>query len=491
MALGSSLVVASLGLLTVGVPANAAPGEGGEGSITIHKYEQPLDGDLGPADGSDLGEISGQRPVPGVEFSICEIDGLDLGTSADLDRVSDLGVSLDTQGEPVLSFVGEGAAPTLGTCTALAPTDDNGETVAAGRLADRAYVVYESGPLPNTVYVSQPTIVTIPFPGNGQEGQPVWNYNPHIYPKNVLAGSGATKNAQVIGGNISFDITVPINHLGFDDNGDPIIYTQFEIADQLSETLSYKDHSVSLAALGGADVPLEVGDYTVTEIDGLVTLVFNTSGLAKLDANIGGELTFRIGVSATGSGDTKNTATITVNGKGGDVEVPDPQNLHAGAHVLKTAMNKGASSAVPLAGATFELYSNIDAAPIGTCPANVADAAGTLRKVDTGLDPFVSATGSGATPDLVLAAGDYCVYETGVPLGYKGVVNGTKLTVEADNASVTILNTQIGSDEGDLPSLPLTGATGQILMLVAAVILLSVGGGLYVMRRRREGPADN
>ena len=83
------------------------------------------------------------------------------------------------------------------------------------------------------------------------------------------------------------------------------------------------------------------------------------------------------------------------------------------------------------------------------------------------------------------------MYETGVPAGYKGVVTGTKLTVASEDASVTIQNTQIGSDEGDLPSLPLTGATGQILMLLAAVILLAVGGGLYLMRRRREGPADN
>ncbi|MFT0848724.1 SpaH/EbpB family LPXTG-anchored major pilin [Actinomycetaceae bacterium L2_0104] len=490
-ALGSGIAIASLGLIAVGAPALAAPGEGGTGSITIHKYEQPTDGDLGPADGSDLGAITGQKPVSGVEFSICEIGGLDLAGSADWERISDLGVSLNAQGTPVLSFTGSGTAPTLGSCTPLGLTDGNGETVAAGLAADRAYVVYESGPLPNTVYLSQPAIVSVPFPGNGQDGQPVWNYNPHIYPKNVLAGSGATKNAEVIGANISFDISIPINHLGFDGNGDPIKYTQFEISDQLNGALSYQGSSVTLAAQGGGDVPLAAGDYTVTEANGLVKLVLNASGLAKLDANIGGTLVFTIDAVADGSGDTSNTATITVNGKGGDVEVPEPQKFHSGAHVLKTAMNKGASSAVPLGGATFELYSNVDAAAIGSCPANVADAASTLKKVDTGSVGFVSASGSGATPNLVLAEGDYCVYETGVPAGYKGVVTGTKLTVASEDASVTIQNTQIGSDEGDLPSLPLTGATGQILMLLAAVILLAVGGGLYLMRRRREGPADN
>ena len=113
-----------------------------------------------------------------------------------------------------------------------------------------------------------------------------------------------------------------------------------------------------------------------------------------------------------------------------------------------------------------------------------------MKKVDTGAAAFISASGSGATPELVLAEGEYCVYETGVPAGYKGVVTGTKLTVAGENANVTIQNTQIGSDEGDLPSLPLTGATGQILMLLGSLVLLTIGGGLYLMRRRREEPTD-
>lgn len=482
-AFASSIVLATFGLLTVGVPVNAIPGDGGTGTLTIHKYEQPS-GDLGPSDGSDLGSVTA-IPVEGVKFSVCQINNLDLATSADWEEVNKATLSNNGASAPGLTYTGSKVpAPTLGTCTELSATDATG-VATTSLAADRAYAVYESSPLSNTVTAAQPFIITVPFPGNGTSGQPVWNYDPHVYPKNTLAGSGATKNGMIIGNKVTFDVTVPVIPLLAGDT-----YSEFIITDTLNSDLTYSASSVMLTN-GGTNL-LSPGDYTLVESGGTVTLTMTTAGRAKLDANIGGVVTLTINADAKGNGNTSNKANIQLNGARTEVEIISPQDFFSGAHVKKNAQNKGASTEVPLAGATFMVYSKVNAATITACPATqlLAAADFTLHKVDTDIAPFVSGT-TGMTPTLTLAKGDYCVYETEVPAGYKGETNGKKLTVDSVDTFVTFLNTQVGATAGDLPNLPITGAQGQILMMIIGVALVSVAGGVYLVRRRRSETTSN
>ncbi|KIP51773.1 SpaH/EbpB family LPXTG-anchored major pilin [Leucobacter komagatae] len=476
---GSGIGVAALALGAVAFsasPALAAPGEGGTGTVTVHKFEQPA-GDLGANDGTEL-ETSGATPLV-AGFAACAIEGIDLGKSADWDRLSNITITPVEGDIPVVEEAGKGEL-TL-KCGAEQMTSSTDGSAAFELDADRAYVVYESTPAANAIAAAQPTLITVPYPGNGAAGQPVWNYQPHIYPKNTVVGSGATKDGVVIGNQVSFDITVPVNPLAKGDN-----YSELRVNDQLKGFLEYTSGSVVLEGKDGAPVTLDKGtDYTLTEPTGAngveVVLNFLTPGLAKLDANIGGKIVLTINADAVGTGSTENEATITINGASTDPgtgpQTPDPEEFFAGAYIQKLAKNKGAASTEALAGATFSIVTLDSGAT--ECPA-VIDPDETVVFADQ-----VSAA-DGKTPSQVAAAGKYCVYETGVPAGYKGLSGGMLLEVTGEDSSVDVVNTQIGADEGDLPSLPLTGAAGSVLLVAGGALLLVVGAVLVNARRKQN-----
>lgn len=478
LALLGVATLAAASVVLIGGPALAAPGDAGSGTLTVHKLEQP-DGAIGPNDGTEI-DVSGATPLV-AGFTVCGIDDLDLSDPAAWNRLANITINLDPGGNPVATENGTALALSCGTeqMTVL-PTGATSFELDA----DAAYVVYESTKAANATTGAQPSLITVPYPGSGAAGQDVWNYSPHLYPKNVLAGSGATKDGSVIGDQVSFDIRVPVNPLGAGET-----YTELRINDQLADFLTYTGGAVTLTAADGSNVPLTAGThYTLTAPGGTggdeVILTMVGAGLELLDANIGGVLQLTIDADATGTGSTANEAQITVNGTSTDPgtgpQTPDPEEFFAGAHLVKLAQNKGATDTVPLAGAIFDVYTAAAAAT--ECPATPDP---DETRVLTGQ---VSGT-NGLTPNRVLAVGTYCVYETDVPAGYKGLSGGMLFDVAGEDASVSVVNTQIGADEGDLPQLPLTGATGGILLGVGGAALLLITGLLLNARRkqRQEG----
>ncbi|WP_217135027.1 SpaH/EbpB family LPXTG-anchored major pilin [Leucobacter chinensis] len=457
-------------------PAMAAPGEGGNGTLTVHKLEQPDSGNYGPNDGSEI-DTSGAKPLV-AGFTACTIDEIDLSVSGDWNRLSNITVTLDSNGTPIATENGTALTLNCGSEQMTAAADG---TTVFDLAADKAYVVYESTPAANAVPAAAPTLITIPYPGSGASGEPVWNYNPHIYPKNSIIGSGATKDGKIIGDKVTFDITVPVKELANDD-----VYDEFRINDQLASFLKYTAGSVKLKNASGTDVALTSGtDYTLTSPSGNggdeVVLTFLTPGLEKLDAAIGGTVVLTINADAIGTGTTANEAQITVNGKSTDPgtgpEVIDPEEFFADAHIMKEAKNKGTSTNVPLQGAGFDIYTAAKNAT--TCPATPDSAAVKVVEGDV-------SSADGTTTKRVLAEGKYCVYETAVPAGYKGLAGGMLFEVADEDASVTVVNTQIGSDEGDLPALPITGAAGSVLLIAGGAALLLIAGVLVAARRKQQ-----
>ncbi|WP_164512812.1 SpaH/EbpB family LPXTG-anchored major pilin [Leucobacter chromiireducens] len=472
-----SVTAIAVGTVTmIAGPALAAPGDGGTGTLTVHKLEQPESGNLGPNDGSQI-DTGGATPLV-AGFTACTIEEIDLTIPADWERLAGVTVTIDGGGNPVAE---EGGETLTLTCLPEQTTAAADGATEFSLPADHAYVVYESTPAENAIPAATPTVITIPYPGTGAAGDPVWNYNPHIYPKNSLVGGGATKDGTVVGDQVSFDVTVPIPPLADDGT-----YDEVRINDQLAAFLTYTGGTVVLQNPSGTDVPLVAGtDYTLTTPSGAggdeVVLTMLAPGLAKLDANVGGKLILTITATATGSGSTANEAQITINGTSTDPgtgpSVVDPDDFFGGAHIMKEAANKGAASNVPLAGATFDVYTA--SAGATNCPATPAP---TATKV---VDGDVSGT-DGKTPNAVLAEGKYCVYETSVPAGYKGLVGGQLFEVTGEDAELVVVNTQIGSDPGDLPNLPITGAAGTVLLGIGGVALLAVAGVLLNARRKRN-----
>lgn len=474
----AALAVGSIGVLSTATsmtPAYAAPGDGGIGAITVHKFEKMAQ-DLGPNDGQKLSDVSGARPLS-AGFTVSEVQGLRLTSAAEWRRLSSMAVRLDHAGVPVLE---EGDTRLeLVTIKEEQITDESsGSTTFEGLSGDRAYVVWESRRAVNALGLAEPVLLTVPFPG--VDAADAWNYHPHIYPKDIVVGSGSTMKAHVADNEVAFTLTVPIQPLGGAHR-----YTGLDLQDSLPAALQYKSATVRLHARDGNVVALVAdADYLMLAPHGaerVLTVRMLGPGLAKIDQALGGELVLEISAGAVASGTTANEARVTLNGvataEGTGPRVLDPSHFFIGAHLRAWAKSVSGSSA-PLHGAEFALYRAGAAACGDTAPAHENPVVAGLRSGK-----------NGATPPVVLLAGDYCAYETSIPGGYKGLSGGVKFTVDRENASIDVENAQLGSEAGDLPSLPLTGSAGTVLFAAGGMFLVALGAGLASARKRARAGA--
>lgn len=81
----------------------------------------------------------------------------------------------------------------------------------------------------------------------------------------------------------------------------------------------------------------------------------------------------------------------------------------------------------------------------------------------------------------------YVVKEVGAPAGYVTPASPDDLTaVKVQVGKTDGFDVEIENTPRDWPALPLTGAQGQLLMMIGGVALVLVGGGLYLVRRKRQ-----
>lgn len=105
-----------------------------------------------------------------------------------------------------------------------------------------------------------------------------------------------------------------------------------------------------------------------------------------------------------------------------------------------------------------------------------------------------SAEGVGnADPDLQHAQRCYVLVETAAPAGYvlpDGADAETKIAVKPSNAAATVNANQnhfsITNTKTAVPALPLTGASGQVLMMAGGAALVLLSAGTVLVARRRE-----
>ncbi|GEM_PF-1130552 len=498
-ALAAAAAVTTGGIAFAAAPAFAAPGDGGDGTITVTKYEQP-DGNLGANDGGQLTSISGSPvPIAGSTFTVCQVTGVDLTNAADWDKLA--GVSLAPNGtlEPTMP-TGLG----LTDCADMDPTNANG--VSTGTYdADQAYVVYESVLPTGSTGPAQPALVTLPYPKADGSG---WATDVYLYPKNTLAGEGATKTSTVLGDEIIYTLKENLEPLAVGAT-----YTEFGFTDALQTSLLYTSLSVVMFDEDGDEFPLASGDYTQstppasTSTTGgqTVTWDLTASGLAKVNdpdnglvggaSHIEATLTTRALSGTSGA----NTVSYRLNGASSNVSDPAPKTVVGGQYLLDLARNRGVAESptydgyVTLAAAKFDVWQM--GAGTTVCPTTEPTAAtANVDSTTAGSGDVVgevisawTAGSDGKTPTEILAEGVYCAYETTVPAGYKGDPNGELLTVTASSDLLaTIVNTQIGADSGDLPALPVTGGSGSVMLMTAGGALVLLGIVLFVVSRRRH-----
>jgi len=438
-------------------PGNIDPSSAS--SLTIHKY----DGNPGEAgDGTELSDTSGLgNALEGVEFTITPVTtkggaAIDLNTPAGWDLIEGVTVG------DVTAANGYG----FGTATTVV-TGDTG-SVTTG-LPHGLYLVTETGYGDNTITTPvAPFLVTLPLPQtNGG-----WLYDVHVYPKNAVDTNVPTKEVSnptdgvAIGSTVPWTITAPVQP------DKPGAITSFVITDQLDSRLAYQSVSVTGFTAGT--------DYTVdpagaqTSGGSLVTIAFTAEGAAKLTAGDVVTVNLVTKVLSLGDGVIPNQATVFTNDNGGlSTSKPgtpgtNPTTNWGPLEVLKHAAGDASKT---LAGAEFAVYS---------------DAAATQQ-----VGSFT--TGADGTGSIVLWVGndddttqDYWLVETKAPAGYVLDDQVRQVTVTAGTAASAVV-LDIANTQQDHPELPLTGANGELLMTIGGAILLLLGGGAYLISRKRSG----
>ena len=525
----SGVLALGMGLLMGGAAQAIDPAFGdidpnAKGSIIVHKHQhQPTGQDVvvGSPNGTVPITTSG---VDGVTFTAYPVN-VDLKTTQGWDTLAKVatGIPLDacTAGQ-----LGQNVTANMNSGTAQTTT--NGGQATFSNLNVGAYLVCETSAPNNVVDKAAPFVVTVPFPDTtGLAATGKWVYDVHVYPKNAVqqapTKSVDAPNGYGLGSTVTFPVSVTLPQLA------PLSYYKyFLIQDKLDSRLS--DPQVASVKIG--DAPLTVTtDYTVTTetATNTVTVKLTAAGLKKAKGGQNQTLvvTFSGKVSGTiGDGAIYNTANVASDTKLYTEDPTDPPTpeeppttppyvptnkvLTGWGDVLvkKVDANKTTTG---LTGAEFKVYLGVEN-PDGSCKAEKhADATTPVSVLVNGqtTDTFTSNNGTvfipglyidkkvstdGSNPVLDKTTRCYVLEETKAPVGFvlpQGASVLTAIKVTLGTTVETSPDATITNTKQSVPQLPMTGANGQVLMIVigSALVLFAVGSAL-VSRRRAAHKAD-
>ncbi|GAA2038390.1 SpaH/EbpB family LPXTG-anchored major pilin [Yaniella flava] len=454
-----TFAMASLAVFGAGTAAHADTITNGnidvdaEGSITVHKHEQPnVAGE--PATGAPQNVDS--PALDGVEFSLERVTNIDLSDPAQWDQIEDL-TPADVAGD--LELV-EGPVETV-----------NGQ-VAFDDLPIGVYLVTEGDDNGdnNIVRKAEPFLVIIPTSIDD-----TWTYDLHVYPKNSVTAlekeldAEADDNAYAPGDTVAWNVSSEAPQLAPNDE-----LNRFSFVDEIDERLDFT--GVSNFTYNG-DAWTQDEHYTVTEDGKNVTIELTEAGRAAIVANSGGDLAYTINTTiAEGAdiGDGVITNDIiqftTVNDQDHEVETPEAETYWGSVVIQK----EDADNDNRLEGAEFQIFRSQADADAGTNPISI-DGVETFITNDDGLIE-IGPLNAGAENSR-----NYYLVEVTPPAGYQA--DETVRTVEI-TAGVATENIVIDNDKQPDFDLPLTGAAGTGLFMVIGLALLALGGGLYARNRK-------
>lgn len=443
------------------------------GSITInkHKHQNGTDATQKPDGSGDKITTDG---IAGVEFTAYQLTDVNLGETSDWDKLENLNLS-----NACTSIPGH----TLGAPIVAPLTNSSGVTTLTG-LKLGAYVICETAAPAEVVDRAQPFVVTIPTPFENS-----WLYDVNVYPKNGTTGITKSIDQQSdlgLGGVVNFPVTVDVPKTKGEE-----IMTRFEVTDTFDARLGLNGTGVASVKLDGAAV--DPSYYSVTNEGQTVKVTFNEAGRQWLKTQ--GEkkvvVTFSAVVKEVGKIENDAEAYINTPGHEGKVESNDVTTNWGDLVALKTA--KGTNAA--LKGAEFEVFA-AEAPYADTCEG--AKATGAALSVNgtatfTSGDNGVLSIAGLYVSDSVHETQDasqrcYVLKETKAPAGFVTPVGDkafTPVAVKIGANETGIYDATIVNSQQDVPELPLTGANGQILMVIGGTAVLLVAGGMVIVSRRR------
>ena len=427
-----------------------------EGSITVHKHEQP-DVSGAPATGAEQNVDS--EALGGVEFSLQRVTNIDLSDPAQWDQIEDL-TPADVD------------AANLADIRGPVETDTNG-VVEFGGLDVGVYLVTEGNDNGdnNIVRKAEPFLVMIPTAIDNQ-----WEYDLHVYPKNSVTAlekeldDASDDNAQGAGDIITWNVSATAPQLA---PGDEL--KEYSFVDDLDSRLDFEN--VANFTYGG-QAWTEGNQYTVSQDGQVVTITLTEAGRAAIVANHGQELSYQINTviaegTDLGNGVIENDITqyTTVNDDDYDVTTPKDQTNWGTVIIRK---QDGDNDNV-LAGAEFQVFATEADAAAGNSPI-VINGESTFTTGENGqveIGPLNAGADNGR---------DYYLVETKAPAGYQADDTVRTIHITAGVATETYVIDNFKQPDFELP---LTGAAGTGLFLLIGLVLLTLGGGLYARNRRK------
>lgn len=432
------------------------------GTINVYKHANP-GGTLNYGNGNEA--VAEGELLDGVTFTLYKVKGIDLvNGNAGWDVVGKITdpakpvePALDNQTSPTKVTIGDDSYD-LGPGTDKT-TGEGGESGLA-KFADvypGLYIVVESKASlpPGSVIVAKaaPFFITLPI----KDAKGAWSYTANVYPKNTVSPkpekSAEVKNAA--DGVITWTVkqTLPT----FDDTNK---LTKFRFEDDLSGAGDTKgiDKSVKVT-VNGKD---ETAKFKM-ELDG-TELVITARNAGDLPS--GGEIvaTYTTKAVPDAYGQFRNGVYSFIN----NVEVG-----HAVAFAKLGGITVEKVDATDttryLSGAVFKVCVDVDGVD-KDCPA-----VGTITTEKS--------LGTGSLDKLKIQK--YVLFETAAPAGYTfnpDTAYEADLTTAANNTvTLTIKNTKT-----NVPTLPLTGADGQLLMTIGGVALVLLAGGVFLVARKKR-----
>lgn len=481
VALTAAALVAAAGFTAGSANAAGNIDTNQHGSITIHKFETPAGGaGENGGNGTEASKPTNATPLAGVTFSLHKVNGIDLKKAADWNKVKKL--TFDGQAVKGVDNV------TLGDKVSDQKTAEGTGIAKFSDLEIGVYLVQEIDAPSKVSKKASPFFVTVPYPT--PENNPTlegardgWIYDVHVFPKNDTSEVSKTVGENTATTSVGTDIEWVINATV--PNGEDL--TGFRVHDRLDEKVKFNATKTPVLTLGD-DALVVNDDYQIVDpgtAGGKVQFNFTAAGLQKLNAGKGKKVTvkfFTTVVKELADNVVPNDgATVGFNHNpdaGGEwTEIPPVTNPKAyfGNYTIKKVSTNDAKL---LKGAKFGIYATREDATAGD---NV------IKEVTSTEAGIVAFTGlyRGSEETSTKA---YYIKEIEAPAGFKLSDTVTEVQITKDSGKqaedTTIENTPFSPN--DVPDLPLTGASGQLLLTIIGVAVIFAAVGTLLFTRSKK-----
>lgn len=434
------------------------------GTINVYKHANP-GGTLNYGNGNEA--VAGGDALGGVTFTLYKVEGVDLvngnagwdvvGKVTDSTQPVEPDLELDDQHMPKKVTI-DGKKYTLTKAGEETTADGTGLAKFADVYPGLYIVVESEASLPQgSVIVAKaaPFFITLPIKGaNG-----AWSYTANVHPKNTVS-QGPEKSAEVknaADGVITWTVkqTLPT----FDDTNK---LTEFRFEDDLSGAGETKGTVDSVkVTVNGVDTTADFNK----ELAGLGGKHLVITAQKPGDLPSGGKVVATYTTKASAHGQFRNGVYSFINNVavGHALAFADLGEIT----VEKVDAN---DNKLYLSGAEFKVCVDED----GVEETNDCPAVGTIT------------TGSYGTGSLdKLKIQKYVLFETAAPAGYTFNPD-TPYKADLTTATYNTVTLKIENTKTNVPTLPLTGADGQLLMTIGGVALVLLAGGVFLVARKKR-----